>query len=103
MEKYNYSCDAGSVLVGTTEFQVRLQNGFGDGYFDIYVVDNGEIDLSEYRFNTTIAGTFTIYDYDCLSETELKMPDHKLTELNGYYGVYYNDGTVVFEDWNRYR
>ena len=95
MKKLKCDSDIGGVLVGTKEFMANMENGLGDGTTKILIVDRNEIDLNEYRFNTSIKGTFNIYNYDCSHGDDADI----IATLKGRYGVYYRSGTVVFEKW----
>ena len=87
--------DAGSVLVGTKDFGVLIDNGYGDGESNIIIGTQQELSMFDKKFLTIIKGNFNIYNYDCCKREE----DEILITLSGRYGVYNNNGTVYFEEW----
>lgn len=93
MEKYYYSADGGSILLGNDDFTCCYTNGFGDGTFAVYVVERGEKSTRSYNFKGAVAGTFNVYGYDCDK-------DEILTTLTGRFGVYAKDGTIILERWD---
>ena len=95
MKKLESDSDIGGVLIGTKRFMANMTNGAGDGTTEILIVEKGEIDLSEYKYNTSVKGKFNIYAYDCSNGDD----EDIIAKLKGRYGVYYCDGTVVFEKW----
>lgn len=94
-ELFSYA-DAGSVLVGTKDFGILINNGYGDGKTTIKIGTRKELDAINKKFLTVINGSFNIYRYDCSQRKE----DDILITLNGRYGIYQNNGTVYFEEWN---
>ena len=95
MEKFLTYSDVGSVLVGTKNFGVLLENGIGDGETLVYILDKEEKDTvvpENAEFNTVISGKVNLYKYDCSNR---KRTDIKAT-LNGTYYVYYYFANVYF-------
>jgi len=84
---YFTSSDAGSVKIGSEDFNILIPNGYGDGTTEV-IVTHGAAHVP-LRFYTTVQGNFYIYDHDCGDTVE--------TELNGSYSIYTQDQTVVFE------
>ena len=97
MKTFQTISDIGSVLVGTREFGVALTNGIGDGTTNVIILDNDQKCLiPKYAdFNTSIEGTFNIYNYDCSTRVDADI----VTTLSGRYGVYYLDDNVYFLKW----
>jgi len=97
MEKLTTMSDIGGVLVGTKEIGVILTNGRGDGETKVLIIKKGEIETTgEYNFFTSLNGKFNIYNYDCSKRDDADI----IKSIEGRYGIYYNSGTVVFEEWD---
>lgn len=94
-----YRCDAGSILAGSKLFAVHLPNGYGDGLFDVFIIDErSSIKIPDgYSFVTIVEGRFNIYDYDCLSKEERDNDDNILVQINGKYAVFCNQGDIIFK------
>lgn len=87
--------DIGSVLVGNKQFAVALTNGHGDGETLVRVYELGNRVPDGLKFNTSIEGTFNVYNYDCSKRNE----EDIVATLSGRFGVYYGYGSVYFEKW----
>lgn len=77
----------GNILIGNSDFNVTVPNGFGSGNTVIAILDNGAI-FNEYMVTSlriSINGTF--YVYDCNKDV---LPVRK---LNGTYYIYNYCGT----------
>ena len=60
-----YGCDAGSLKIGGKDFSVLIENGYGDGEFDVYVCDGRDVP-SYARFAGCFQGrNLRVFDYDC--------------------------------------
>lgn len=96
IDSFIVGSDAGSVqlgdLAGTCGF--LIPNGYGDGSHAVRIVERRGFNKHAMRFITSVEGRFQIYTYDCCNLTPAG-PDAKVIE--GRYGVYAQDGTVVFE------
>lgn len=103
--RYVYGCDGGSIMIGNASSRVCITNGYGDGSHYVYVrgLNHPQRYGPEgYRFVGTIQGdNVNVYDYDCLSESELEKPQHILCKLEkGRYAIYVSDGTIILQQWD---
>ena len=88
---FTTNSEMGSVKVGNDKFATLIRNRYGDGITKVAVV-NGKAHLDVKHFETSLEGEFNIYSSDCGNKVACT--------LNGRYGVYSNDGYVVFEKWS---
>lgn len=95
MKKFKSYADAGSILIGTTDFGILISNDYGDCETTIIVGTQEDLDAFNKKFLTCLDGKFNIYRYDCCQRKENDI----LTTLNGKYGIYNACGTVYFEEW----
>lgn len=103
-----YSCDGGCISIGTKDCRTNFPNGYGDGEFDAIVLETQEERRKYYYQNkmmehSTYRGSVTgdeikVWNYDCLMEDELT-EENILFTLSGRYGIYSNNGTVIFINW----
>ena len=102
MEKYKYSCDGGSIMVGVKSTRICIPNNYGDGTHEVFIYDLDErFDDNGWQFKCTIEGSeINIYDYDCLYSEEFNDKSHILCALSGRYGVYANYGNIAIEKWD---
>ena len=85
--------DAGALKIGNSGFTVNIPNGYGDGFMHFTVVGKGCFNHNMLDFFTDVSGhEIDIYDYDCTGGNVVKT-------LDGWYGIYYGNGLVVFERW----
>lgn len=90
---YETYSDAGALKIGSHGFMVNIPNGYGDGAMHFTDVGKGCFNHSMLDFFTDISGhEIDIYDYDCTGGNVVKT-------LDGWYGIYYGNGLVVFERW----
>lgn len=88
--------DAGGVKVGNDAFSFIVPNGRGDGTTRVRVFDETPEELEHWlntvmTFQTSVTGTFNIYDYDCGGDP--------VVTLSGRYGIYSYEGLVAFIRW----
>ena len=91
--------DAGTVMIGTDDFQLQIQAG-GDGRKSVYLVDHSDLgtDLPFIRagyFN--IKDTANIYSWDCSTK------DVAYTLQSGEYFIYSNDARIILVRTGDYR
>ena len=100
MKKFKLDSDIGSVLVGNEQVQFALPNIGGDGTTTLLIYNS----IDEYstvqnerqdEFVTCIQGTFNVFKYDCSDGDN----EDVVTTLQGRYGVYRNDYTVILVRW----
>lgn len=111
MKVYEYSCDGGSLMIGSVDFACHYGNNFGDGSHLVYLFENGEMkkryrDVNKvWEFVGSVLGKANVYDYDCYDKDERANKDNVLCELNGRYGVYAkrNNGDMAIEYWDDYQ
>lgn len=85
--------DAGSLKIGHDGFTVNVPNGYGDGSMLFTVVEKGCFNPHMLDFWTDISGhEIDIYDYDCTGGKVIET-------IDGWFGIYYWNGFVVFERW----
>lgn len=85
--------DAGSLKIGHDGFTVNVPNGYGDGSMLFTVVEKGCFNRHMLDFWTDISGhEIDIYDYDCTGGKVIKT-------IDGWFGIYYWNGFIVFERW----
>ena len=100
-----YSCDGGTIMIGTKESHVCLPNGYGDGCHSVRVIkrDDDRKKFSKecgWTWLGTVSGEkFNVYSYDCLHGDEFTDKDNILYTLSGRYGVYHKKGNIVLEKW----
>lgn len=111
MQRFTYDCDGGSIAIGTAQCRVCLPNEYGDGEFNVFITDKGEkpdmlggvtTDLSNWFFLGCAEGNeINVYNYDCLTEEQLKNGNGVLITLSGRYGIrcMKNDGDIWLEKW----
>jgi len=110
MKKFRYSCDGGSLLLGNENFTCCYMNDYGDGTHNVYIKTREEkwpklpYDISfydMYHFEGSVKGNFNVYNYDCLSKTELTNKENIICALHGRYGIYSvkHTGDMVLECW----
>lgn len=97
MKKYNYIADGESIRIGNDNFSIRLSNGYGDGSFTVYIIDNdemGKLLSQDYNFVGGNKGECNVFDYDgVVCEGEV------IATLKGVYFIYIKSGTVILEKW----
>lgn len=104
MQKKYYICDGGSLAIGTPTARFNVVNRYGDGEWAVEV-HNGfrSCDRTDLLFMGSVEGSeINVYDYDCLTDTDLEDPAHILFTLSGRYGVFarVNSGDIVLEKWS---
>lgn len=99
MMAYHYSCDCGSLAVGSGACRVLVHNSVGDGRFRLLVFDSREeagMDGSRmpgWTFETVCEGDgIEVFDYDC-TYPEAECEARVLCTLSGRYGIYRKDGS----------
>ena len=113
MIKNNYSCDCGCIAIKCGESIINFHNGYGDGYFKVYVMENDEefwnykeehfekygMQLNQYRYITScLFNKAQVLEYDCLQVDKIT-EENVLFELNGDYAIYNNNGKIYFVKW----
>ena len=103
MKTRTYECDGGTIMIGTKESRTSLPNGYGDGEFEVSVIegeDKKEFSKSKgWQWVGAVEGeNINVYSYDCLHEDELD--DSILYNLSGRFGVYCREGDIVLERWD---
>lgn len=98
MKRYKYECDAGCLVLQTDVGEFNINNEFGDGEFNLTILDNGEQyigDLGNFLTTFTVYenGKVNVMNYDCSNAYPLAA----LQE--GFYSVHAFDGdiTIVLE------
>lgn len=102
-----YSCDGGTIMIGTKDFRVCLPNGYGDGEFSVEIVETQKQkekfnkECQRWKWLGEVEGNeINVYTYDCLTTEEIeKTKINVLYTLSGKYGVYRNNGKIVLEKW----
>lgn len=90
-------------MIGTKESRASFPNGFGDGEFEVSVVEDTKDKetfhkQSGWKWVGTVEGeNINVYSMDCLNEDELD--DSILYNLSGGFGVYCREGDIVLERW----
>lgn len=98
-----YSCDGGTIMIGTKDCRICLPNGYGDGDFSVNVFKTQEQKeefhkkYNKFEWVGTIEGTeINIYSYDCLTQEEVEdVKSNVLYTLSGRYGIYIYYGEVI--------
>lgn len=104
MQKFRYSCDGGSLAIGTVAARFAVVNNYGDGTHSVIIYDRGErnpLDAGT-EFRGAIEGKeIKVYAYDCLTDEECADENNVLVTLSGRYGVYakINSGDILLEKW----
>lgn len=94
MEKYEYSCDGGTIKIGNDDFSVHITNDYGDGTHRVYIGTEKEIsniEPADAKYVGSIKGKFNIYEYDCGNEI--------LCNLEGRYGISKYNGAIYLSKW----
>ena len=84
IKAFRYSCDCGSLAVGSDGCRVLVGNSEGDGDFAVIVAAREDFEAikGDYIFATACEGTaVTIYDYDCAGGAPL-------CTMAGRFGIY---------------
>ena len=106
IDEFSTTRDLGGVLVGNTDWQVLVPNGYGDGTTEVhiirfkdfeeqleYVMDK-ETGKHHFDYFTVVKGHFGIYPYDAYkTKSELEKP---AKVLKGEYSIYYHEQHVYF-------
>ncbi len=106
IDEFSTTSDLGGVLVGNTDWQVLVPNGYGDGTTEVhiirfkdfeeqleYVMDK-ETGKHHFDYFTVVKGHFGIYPYDAYkTKSELEKP---AKVLKGEYSIYYHEQHVYF-------
>lgn len=97
-----YDCDGGTIMIGTSNFNVCFPNGYGDGGFSVKIVrtqkqkEKFNKEHEKWKWLGEIYGSeINVYSYDCLSQEELKDKANILYTLSGRYFVYRNEGKIA--------
>lgn len=104
MKEAKYSADGGAICIGSGKCQSCFPNGYGDGEFTVYVIENEEERkqnnfYKDWRWVGSVQGTkIRVYNYDCYSNKE-ELKENIVFELSGRYGIYVNEGNVVLVNW----
>ena len=108
MEKKTYTCDGGSLAIGTVNARASFPNCFGDGAWNVYLYGTGEELPPHTVFRGAVEGNnIQVFAYDCYSNKELKdliedgTTDVILFELKGRFGVFAieNSGDMILQRW----
>lgn len=101
MEQKNYSCDGGSIAIGTPTCRANFTNDYGDGCFTVYVVDYEESrTFTNKDFKGSVEGeSITVYSCDWLSAEDCENEENILFELSGRFGVYAMEGDILLVRW----
>lgn len=99
-----YSCDGGSLAVGTSSARYNIINNYGDGCHDVVIAERNENFGKDewYEFRGAIEGTdIKVFRYDCLSNEECEDEKNVLFNLSGRFGVFAEkgSGTIVLQRW----
>ncbi|MBR6204682.1 MAG: hypothetical protein IKQ60_06515 [Candidatus Methanomethylophilaceae archaeon] len=97
---FRYSCDCGSLAIGSPDCVTLVGNSVGDGTYSLFVTDREDFKAIEedFVFVTTCRGkAVTVYDYDCEGA-------EPLCTLSGRFAVYRRKesgdmAVVMWEDW----
>ena len=96
VEKYIYSCDGGSLLVGNAGFAAHFPNEIGDGNWEVVVLSKDEQspDYEHYTYRGSVEGMdINVYGYDCLHHLhDFTNANNILCTLRGKYHVYAKRG-----------
>ena len=100
MKKFKLDSDIGSVLVGNEQVQFALPNIGGDGTTTLLIYNSTQEydkvrEERQDKFVTCIQGTFNVFNYDCSDGNK----EDVVITLQGRYGVYNNDYTVILVRW----
>lgn len=101
MAKKTYTCDGGSICIGTKASRAFFPNNYGDGGFYVYTCSNLRELKGDWMFKGAVEGTnINVYKYDCLSNEECENHKNILFTLTGRWGVYAQGGDIALERWN---
>lgn len=119
MIKKRYDCDMGSVLVNCDGNLIRFSNGYGDGDYDVYCLENSE-DFKKLEKDCLFLGMqyfkkAYVCNYDCLKLEDIERVNEDgclirgnieegnysieqiyLFELSGEYGLFCQNGDMFF-------
>ncbi len=98
MKRYKTESDIGSLLFGTEDFGVCVNNRFGDCTNKVLVFDSNEEFCSyvrdndkytddpfrKFHFMNSIKGKFNLYKYDCAE----RIPENIKCKFDGKYFIY---------------
>lgn len=90
---YTYYADIGCIRLSNKDGSaVMVPNGYGDGAFNLYIVDKLTVNTYGYKLRGYIEGTFNVCEYDTSN-------DSVLVQLIGKYAVYSHSGDILLEKW----
>ncbi|UXI83412.1 hypothetical protein NYZ94_00240 (plasmid) [Ligilactobacillus salivarius] len=113
IDEFNTTSDLGGVLIGNTDWQVLVPNGYGDGTTKVHIIEfkdfeeeleyvkgkekyvrDRENGKNYFWYFTVVKGHFGIYPYDAYkTKSELLKP---MKVLKGEYSIYYYEQHVYF-------
>ena len=103
MLKKRYTCDGGSICIGTVDARVQIPNCYGDGEHTIFIYNGNEQVPDNTEFRGAIEGdNIQVFDYDGYSTQELNLIGNKvLFNLQGRFGIYAvkDTGDMILQKW----
>lgn len=113
IDEFSTASDLGGVLIGNTDWQVLVPNGYGDGNTKVHIIEFKDFeeeleyvkDMEKYvrdRENgknyfwyfALVKGDFGVYPYDAYkTKSQLLKP---MKVIKGEYSIYYYEQHVYF-------
>ena len=102
MKRKRYSCDGGTICIGTIEARACYTNNYGDGTHTVTVYSKNDCFNGDgWEFKGSVEGqNIIVFDYDCLTDEDIKNENHVLFKLSGRCGVFAKDGNIVLNQWD---
>lgn len=110
MKEVEYSCDGGSLAIGSEYARVSLCNNIGDGTYSVYITEIGEqpeelggtsTDRHNWDFLGAVEGEeIMLFAYDCY-HTAKEAAKGVTIMLSGRYGIFCEKcgGTFWLQQW----
>jgi len=105
---FYYTCDGGSIAIGTPGCITCISNEYGDGRFEVIITDRNEyidhitgISENRWHFKGAVQGDrITVYRYDCI-HNEADAKRYAAVTLSGRYGIFClaNGGDIWLQEW----
>ena len=111
MRVVRYSCDGGSLAIGSEHARVCLPNNIGDGTYSVYItgideslaeVGNGLDNRNNWDFVGAVEGDeIKLFAYDCY-HTAAEAIRNVIITLSGRFGIFClkSDGIFWLQEWD---
>lgn len=98
IRRMRYGTEDGAVHVGDEHFDVALPNGYGDGFFDLFIYENRD-EWDAYEEGTLDAKRYPTWHFFTSFASDVPTFVDGAALKPGRYGAYYRDGDVALVAW----